>query len=271
MKKTFPATMALLSTLLITALAVTLLMDISLADPFVVPPNWAEVKIQSPENKVYTETSIPVTFTIELVQYGNNEFVCTCFLDGRQIETQVAGGPYLYSGKATLLRLSEGEHRLKVSVNGNYYAYGSSGGYRVPFGGGSEVVFTVNAAEPRVQVLSPKPAKTYNTTTLPLNFTVSEPVSWLGYSLDGAAPVTITGNTTLSNLSEGTHTIVVQAEDTAGSTGASEPVTFKVETQTANQPTEPQSASFPVWLAVVTVVALLAGAILIAYFKKRKS
>jgi hypothetical protein len=226
--------------------------------------------MQQPENKVYTENSISAAFTIELVQYGENEFTCNCFLDDRQIKTQASGGPYIYSYTASLSRLSEGTHSLKVSVSGNYYAHISSGGYNVPFGGGEEVFFTVNAAAPRVRVLSPMSAKTYNATTLPLNFTISESTAWLGYSLDGEAPVTITGNTTLSGLSDGTHTIVVQAEDNAGSTGASTPVTFKVETHTVGQTTEPQSASFPLPLAVVTAVALLAGATLIAYFKKHK-
>jgi len=105
-----------------------------------------------------------------------------------------------------------------------------------------------------------------------LNFSVSEPASWLGYSLDGEAAVTITRNTTLYGISDGTHTITVQAEDTTGSTGASKPITFKVETQQAAQPTQPQSAPFPTtWIAssmVASAAAVSAG--LLFYFKKRK-
>jgi hypothetical protein len=44
-----------------------------------------------------------------------------------------------------------------------------------------------------------------------LNFTVSEAASRITYSLDEGDNVTITGNTTLSRLSEGAHSITVYA------------------------------------------------------------
>jgi len=141
---------------------------------------------------------------------------------------------------------------------------------RTPPGVSDTIFFTVNAAEPRVRVLSPMTTKTYNTTTLPLNFIVSEPVDWVGYSLDGEDNVTITGNTTLTGLSDGKHTLRVYAEDTTGSAGASNPVTFYVETQTATHPTEPQTASLLLLLVVAAVIASLVSTSLIVYFKKRK-
>ncbi|MDH5450534.1 MAG: right-handed parallel beta-helix repeat-containing protein [Candidatus Bathyarchaeota archaeon] len=68
---------------------------------------------------------------------------------------------------------------------------------------------------------------------VPLNFTVCDPVhmspiSWIGYSLDSEANVTITGNTTLIDLSFGSHTITVHANDSSGNTGSSETVYFTV-------------------------------------------
>jgi len=63
---------------------------------------------------------------------------------------------------------------------------------------------------------------------IPLRFTVSEPVSWMTYSLDNKANVTLTGNTTLTSLLMGSHSIVVYAKDTEGNTYSSDLVYFKV-------------------------------------------
>ncbi|MCW4044623.1 MAG: hypothetical protein NWE94_03790 [Candidatus Bathyarchaeota archaeon] len=82
-------------------------------------------------------------------------------------------------------------------------------------------------APPTVYVSSPQ-NKTYDTSDVVLTFTVNEPVSWVGYSLDGQDNVTIAGNTTLSGLSKGEHALVVYAEDAAGNRGASATVYFTV-------------------------------------------
>ena len=81
-----------------------------------------------------------------------------------------------------------------------------------------------------IKVLSPQNI-TYVEQPIPLNFTVltSMPLSWIGYSLDGQANVTISGNTTLPDLPNGKHNIVVYANNSLGITGASEKVHFTVE------------------------------------------
>jgi hypothetical protein len=75
---------------------------------------------------------------------------------------------------------------------------------------------------PAIRVLSPE-WKEYTTSSVPLIFTVDEPTDWIGYSLDGQANVTITGNTTLTELSIGWHNIMVYANDTSGNMGFSDP------------------------------------------------
>ena len=81
-----------------------------------------------------------------------------------------------------------------------------------------------------ITVLSPQNV-TYVEQPIPLNFTVltSMPLSWIGYSLDGQANVTISGNTTLPDLPNGKHNIVVYANNSLGITGASEKIHFTVE------------------------------------------
>jgi len=82
---------------------------------------------------------------------------------------------------------------------------------------------------PTIVVLSPANA-TYDTTSVSLIFTVDESTSWIGYSLDGAANVTITGNTTVTGLAHGSHRIVVYANDTQGNMGVSNTVYFVIVT-----------------------------------------
>jgi ABC-type transport system substrate-binding protein len=81
---------------------------------------------------------------------------------------------------------------------------------------------------PEIAIISPANA-TYDITNVPLIFTVNEPTHWIGYSLDDAANVTITGNATLTDLSLGSHNIIVYANDTYGNMGASSRVYFTID------------------------------------------
>jgi hypothetical protein len=83
-------------------------------------------------------------------------------------------------------------------------------------------------APPIILIESPQNT-TYATASVPLSFTVNKPTSWIGYSLNGQANVTITGNTTLT-IPDGSHTIVVYADDTFGNMGSSNTVYFAVDT-----------------------------------------
>jgi hypothetical protein len=84
----------------------------------------------------------------------------------------------------------------------------------------------VGTGPPKISLLSPK-NKAYSTTSIPLWFTVDRTAQWMGYSLDGQANVTITGNTTLS-LSEGSHWISIFASCSYG-TGFSGNVSFTAD------------------------------------------
>jgi hypothetical protein len=81
------------------------------------------------------------------------------------------------------------------------------------------------ATQLTIIILSPQNI-TYNVKSIPLTFEVGAPASWIGYSLDGQANVTVTGNTTLTGLSDGSHSIIVYANDIAGNMGVSGTVYF---------------------------------------------
>jgi hypothetical protein len=81
---------------------------------------------------------------------------------------------------------------------------------------------------PAINISSPENT-TYTTNSVPLAFTIDVPTSWVGYSLDNQLNVTINGNTTI-NVEDGSHQIVVYANDASGIMGSSEIVTFAVDT-----------------------------------------
>jgi len=78
-----------------------------------------------------------------------------------------------------------------------------------------------------ISIVSPQ-TTTYAKKSIPLIFTVDEPTSWIGYSLDGQSNVTTAVNTTLAGLAEGLHSIVVYANDTSGNMGTSNTVSFMI-------------------------------------------
>jgi N-acetylneuraminic acid mutarotase len=116
-------------------------------------------------------------------------------------------------------------------------------------------------APPKIYVISPE-NQNYNVSSVPLTFTVNRPVAWMGYSLDGEDNVTIDGNTTIAELSNGLHNITVYAKDSFENTGASEAISFSVDVP----------ESFPTLVVTAVAVASLAvvGIGLLVYFKKRR-
>jgi len=168
------------------------------------PPTIA---ILHPENRTYAFTSgIPLNFTVdEPVSWIGYS------LDGEANTT--------ITGNTTLPVVLDGVHYVVV------YARDAVGNVGVS----NQVYFTVDATSPIITVLHPENRTYAFTSGIPLNFTVDEPVSWIGYSLDGEANTTITGNTTLPVVLDGVHYVVVYARDAVGNVGVSNQVYFTVD------------------------------------------
>jgi hypothetical protein len=98
---------------------------------------------------------------------------------------------------------------------------------------GSTSVPTEACISLKIQILSPK-NMIYATNSIPLTFTINKATSWIGYVLDGQANVTISGNTTLTDLQDGWHYVIVYANDTCGRMGASCRIDFAVDTTPPN-------------------------------------
>ncbi|MCJ7423312.1 right-handed parallel beta-helix repeat-containing protein [Candidatus Bathyarchaeota archaeon] len=112
---------------------------------------------------------------------------------------------------------------------------------------------------PIIEILSPQ-NETYSSSSVPLNFTISETTSWIGYCLDGKSNTTINGNATLSDLPDGTHDLVIYIHDSYGNPEASARIYFAVSAQ-------------QVWFLFLEIlagvlVALVVGAVLIMRLRR---
>jgi N-acetylneuraminic acid mutarotase len=125
--------------------------------------------------------------------------------------------------------------------------------------------FGYGTIPPVVDIVSPE-NQMYNVTSVLLNFTVNKEVSWMGYILDCRDNITISGNTTVTELANGLHNVTVYARDKFDNMGVSENINFVIAVP------EPEPEPFPVapvaaaFAASITVV----GVGLLVYFRKRK-
>jgi len=135
----------------------------------------------------------------------------------------IAGENPVYIG-----RMNRGESRivnwtLAFTACGFFNLDVNVSGYRVDTSEyvekhGYAVVDVIDTVPPIISIFSPE-STIYLTTDVSLIFMVSEATEWMGYSLDGQTNVTITGNTTLTDLPNGLHFLLVYANDTYGNMG----------------------------------------------------
>jgi N-acetylneuraminic acid mutarotase len=82
------------------------------------------------------------------------------------------------------------------------------------------------AVPPKIQITSPE-NRTYREATL--DFTLNRGAQWIGYSLDRQANKTVLEPTKLTNLAQGSHSIIMYANDSAGNMGVSNIVYFSID------------------------------------------
>jgi hypothetical protein len=274
--------------LLASTLAGTLFINLAFASLV----NVSSIELRSPEdNKAYSANSVKLVFTYTVTDNDYDRIgdepppTYTCYLDGYEVDF---GADFDGSSYVGSIWLSDGYHDLSIGVRVYYYAFTSWTGTisTIYATGYSEVVHIVVATSwPRFLFLSMEEMKTYNTTAVPFDFTVSQPVAWAGYSLDKGANVTVDayrlsdftskGHAMLTGLSEGWHTMVVYARNLVGRE-TSKLVNFKIETQ--EKPVDPESPSTnpePSFTTTQITVAIIASAAavsfgLVAYFLRQK-
>jgi len=186
------------------------------------------VTINSPENTIYTNTTVALDFEInEQVSWIGYS------LDGDDNVT--------ITGDTVLSGLSEGSHNVVVYANDTALNTGMS-----------EIAFTISIPDitpPIITIISPRNS-TYGVTSVDLNFTVNEESSWIGYSLDGQDNFTIVDPIVLTDLADGEHNLIIYAEDLSANIGTSNFIIFTI--------TPENEKNSQLWAAAV--IAIIAGA-----------
>jgi hypothetical protein len=138
------------------------------------------------------------------------------------VERRVDGGAWESAGMASTLveSLAEGLHTVDIR------ATDEAGNDAT-----ASVEFTVDLGAPTVTITYPEEdGETIPTDTITIEWTVSDPTATVEVKLDGGAWEPATGDSaTFSDLSDGEHTVIVNATDPSSSEGE-DSVTFTVDT-----------------------------------------
>ncbi len=287
------STLTVILLLLFSFMALPMLINLTKANPIGMLPTAPEpliIKFLSPKNSSNClQDSLAITFSLQNPTLGGADSL-TYMIDGSTkgdingVITAKEGERFVgyfdfvnYSATLKLSDLTDGWHTLTINAKGtspydpSKGEMGSISDTLAEVYGSDSIQFLYDVAVPSVTVLIEE-NQNYTTSNVPLNFVLSEKTDWLAYSLDNQTQIMITGNTTLTDLSEGLHTLTVYANDTVGRKGNSQTITFNVipETQetTANQA---DAKPFPTLLVVSTVVVIVVVAVAsLIYFKKHK-
>jgi hypothetical protein len=240
------------------------------------------ISIQSPENKTYNVNNVTLHFTIATDFPSAPENVVQPFYaDGANLDYNTAGLVNTFQGEnwltfptslplsltsngftANLTGLSQGPHQLTVWLVVSQYEISYDNYVGSVY---STVSFNIDSIPPNITILSPE-AKTYNSSVVPMNFTVNKTTSQISYSLDGQQNITTTGNMTLTGLSNGLHNVTVYATDEAGNVGASQTINFTIAIPKAES-----FSNLPVAASIAAAVVIaVACAGVIVYLRKRK-
>jgi hypothetical protein len=250
------------------------------ANPFEAPA-WA---IQSPKtNTTYNTDSFNLSFRVASIfnydyYYSLDAPISEVFLGGTPNQgktlvnaTLISETPgegvskiktFQYSSE--LPSLSDGQHNLTL-----YYGYTDNFSFRRELASAT-IIFYIDPSALKITDFS---IENTDLGDRLLSFNVDKTTSWVGYSLDNQANVTVNGDVVLRNMSAGSHSVTVYAEDTAGNKGASETLYFTVEEAESLEELafleEIESSRVTLVLASTGAVSAVAVCLLV-YFKKRK-
>jgi hypothetical protein len=203
------------------------------------------INIGSPTNNTYCSSSIPLNVTVKRpvnpndysfkILYSLNEATnvtipsTVSFYDKSVPDSMLSflASYTIAKGFVSLNNLSAGTHNL--TIYGIYEHKGPTAGTNFPavMHDVQTIYFMINnGLPPSIRIIKMQNESYQN--NLPIEFSVDEPISWMGYSLDDKTNVTFMGNTTLNELAFGPHKLVVYANDTLGNIGTTGTLNFTI-------------------------------------------
>jgi hypothetical protein len=274
-----------------TALALTLIMALlvlALIEPQFINltaaaqvDNSSTIQIEKPNSSVIYGHTVPLKYNIGDYFKAPDGYITPEFfvfwlgysLDGMPLVKiwDAPDAPAHYEGVPPeaytlfLFDVPDGPHEIKVIATGDYFAM-------VPLGfniSSSPVHFIVDTASPNISILSPMNKKYFVDEpyiTIPLTYETSEPLAWVGYSLDGSSNITISENETLIEIPDESSSLTLYGNDTVGNWAVPQTVYYEIAFNLGTPPTEPFPTTLTV--AVGVIVAVICTG-LIVYFKKR--
>jgi hypothetical protein len=237
------------------------------------------IMILSPENSSTIVNSVQLSFTVAADGFFGEFGHVGVSVDGgviysvteftRKSAKELDYPMYWYrttvKANVKLPTLSDGTHNATVYYGWQYQGIPENPSLeRYEVSAQSTVQFIIDESPPTITGLSIS-NKTYNIENVTLSFDVDENTSWMAYNLDNQGNVTVQGNVTLTGLSDGSHSVVVYANDTLGNMGDSETIFFTIDT-----PKTPTGEFFIIAIVLVSVILIVIGTVLLTYFKKRK-
>lgn len=258
-------TLTLVLALLFSAVAGAMLVKVATANFLSAPA----IIIYSPAPIISTNTSIPLDVGVNILNTSpyivrilyrvdeNSNVTLTNLTrtDNFWFDPNKVGSEF--RATSILENLTEGNHTIKV------YSQDANGEEM-----SSSVKFTVDTyyKYPEIVILSPQNT-TFASTEVPLTFTCDRQIVSADYILEGeGGHMSLSGNTTLNGLANGTHAITVYVF-TEGEQGNSQTVHFTVSPETQLQQ-EPFSTALVIVASVASAGIIAVG--LFVHFKKRK-
>ena len=274
-KKTFMAAI-IITALLVSTLAGAMIVGVAKANFVSITPDESPptISVSSPLNQTYSKSGVYLSFNVtessnwlarqqNLYGIGFNGHYQTSivkvsyFIDNNTVSVFENSGVFMNSSAVVrpyiefsliLNDLSEGVHTLEIFASGRGYFLDKGEFSRPNLGYIARTISTTNFAvdtvPPSITVLSID-NRTYKQNEIQINCHINETTSGISYSLDNQANTTILGNTTLTGFTEGSHSLVIYANDTAGNFGKSGTVFFTIDTSTPSPSPLPSPSPTP--------------------------
>ena len=234
-------------------------------DPQTYPPI---ITIASPNNNTACNTSrVPLTFNVA-APYSTTASSTTVIRVIYETDWQKEAISVLHESQEQpsfnlqLSNIPEGQHKILIKAVGYaFYLNEKELSYKeARISSTAVIIFTMDRTAPSVLALPPENIST--TSPIPLNLTVNEAHSKIAYSLNGQQNVTITGNTTLPQLTVGQYNLTYYVWDYAGNIGSYE-TSFNVISK------EPEQ-TFPTLLVETTSIGLIALTAIVGFMVYHK-